>query len=179
MPDWISGHARAEVGKRRLGGPSHGVFAEYLCIDEAEAVRAPTHLDAAEAATLPVTAVTAWHQLHSVGRLSPGETLLVQGTGGVSTAAIQMAHASGARVVALLRSRQHTDGLRALHRIELASFNDLSVERLKSVGLISEIVSWKLRLFVPMGATGAGVLARLLDRYPLQRVAERRAAKAA
>ncbi len=66
-----------------------------------------------------------------------------------------------------------------VHRIELAGFNDLSVERLKSVGLISEIVSWKLRLFVPVGATGADVLARLIERYPLQRVAERRAAKAA
>ncbi|MEO6215194.1 MAG: strawberry notch-like NTP hydrolase domain-containing protein [Sphingomonas sp.] len=58
-------------------------------------------------------------------------------------------------------------------RIELTGFNDLGVERLKAIGLISEIVSWKLRLFVPTGADGAEILARLLERFPLQRVAER------
>ena len=65
-----------------------------------------------------------------------------------------------------------------VHRIELIGFNDLAVERLKALGLISEIVSWKLRLFVPTGAAGPDVLARLLERYPLQQVAER-AARAA
>lgn len=64
-------------------------------------------------------------------------------------------------------------------RIELTGFNDLAIERLKAIGLISEIVSWKLRLFVPTGAAGPDVLARLMERYPLQRVAERHAAKAA
>ncbi|MDB5577728.1 MAG: putative methylase/helicase [Bradyrhizobium sp.] len=64
-------------------------------------------------------------------------------------------------------------------RIELTGFNDLAIERLKAMGLISEIVSWKLRLFVPTGADGADVLARLLERYPLQRVVERSPAKAA
>ncbi|MEO5867629.1 MAG: NAD(P)-dependent alcohol dehydrogenase [Sphingomonas sp.] len=114
LPAWISGPARAEIGQRRLGGPSDGVLAEYMCIDEAEAVRAPAHLDAAEAATLPVTAVTAWHQLYAVGCLSPGETLLVQGAGGVSTAALQLAQAGGTRVIALLRNEKHADRLRAL-----------------------------------------------------------------
>jgi hypothetical protein len=66
-----------------------------------------------------------------------------------------------------------------IHRIELTGFNDLGVDRLKSAGLISEIVSWKLRLFVPTGADGADVLARLMERYPLQRVAERSPAKVA
>ena len=64
-------------------------------------------------------------------------------------------------------------------RIELTGFNDLAVQPLKAMGLISEIVSWKLRLFVPTGAAGSDVLARLMERYPLQRVAERHAAKAA
>jgi predicted RNA methylase len=61
-------------------------------------------------------------------------------------------------------------------RIELTGFNDLGVERLKAMGLISEIVSWKLRLYVPTGAAGADVLRALLDRFPLERVAERKAA---
>jgi predicted RNA methylase len=66
-----------------------------------------------------------------------------------------------------------------VHRIELAGFNDLALDRLKAFGLISEIVSWKLRLFVPTGADGADVLARLMERYPLQKVVERDPAKAA
>ena len=61
-------------------------------------------------------------------------------------------------------------------RIELAGFDDLGVERLKSVGLTSEIVSWKLRLYVPTGAVGADVLDRLLDRFPVRRMAPRKAA---
>ena len=60
-------------------------------------------------------------------------------------------------------------------RIELSGFNDLGVERLKAFGLISEIVSWKLKLYVPAGAAGADVFARLVDRFPIQRVAIRKA----
>lgn len=65
-----------------------------------------------------------------------------------------------------------------LHRVELCGFNDLGVERLKALGLISEIVSWKLRLFVPVGADGPAILEKLLARFPLERV-EARAANAA
>ncbi|MGQ2932784.1 MAG: strawberry notch-like NTP hydrolase domain-containing protein [Sphingopyxis sp.] len=61
-------------------------------------------------------------------------------------------------------------------RIELSGFNDLGVERLKSMGLISEIVSWKLKLYVPAGAAGADVFERLVDRFPIARVLERKAA---
>ena len=49
-------------------------------------------------------------------------------------------------------------------------------DRLRAYGLFGEIISWKLRLFVPTDATGVEVLARLLERYPLERVGEREAA---
>ncbi len=61
-------------------------------------------------------------------------------------------------------------------RVELSGFDDLGVERLKACGLISEIVSWKLKLYVPAGAAGADVFARLVDRFPIERVAARKAA---
>jgi hypothetical protein len=65
-------------------------------------------------------------------------------------------------------------------RIELTGFNDLGVERLKALGLISEIISWKLRLFVPTSNDGPKILAKLLERFPIQRVVDRRSdAKAA
>jgi hypothetical protein len=62
------------------------------------------------------------------------------------------------------------------NRIELLGFNDTMRERLKAYGLFHEIISWKLRMFVPTDATGATVLARALDRYPIERIGEREAA---
>ena len=58
-------------------------------------------------------------------------------------------------------------------RIELSGFTDGMVDRLKAFGLVSEIISWKLRLFVPTGASGPEILGNLLDRYPLVRIGPR------
>ncbi len=62
------------------------------------------------------------------------------------------------------------------HRIELSGFNDTMRDRLKAYGLFHEIISWKLRMFVPTDASGVQVLARVLDRYPVERIGEREAA---
>ena len=56
------------------------------------------------------------------------------------------------------------------------SFTDTMRDRLRAYGLFSEIISWKLRMFVPTDATGAGVLAKVLDHYPALRIGEREAA---
>jgi len=53
------------------------------------------------------------------------------------------------------------------HRVELSGFSDGMVDRLKAQGLVSEIIAWKLRLFVPMGHAGADILAALMERHPL------------
>jgi len=62
------------------------------------------------------------------------------------------------------------------NRIELSGFNDTMRDRLKAYGLFHEIISWKLRMFVPTDTSGAEVLAKVLDRYPVERVGEREAA---
>ena len=62
------------------------------------------------------------------------------------------------------------------NRIELSGFTDTMRERLRAYGLFSEIISWKLRFFVPTDGSGCAVLARLLDTYALIRIAEREAA---
>lgn len=62
------------------------------------------------------------------------------------------------------------------HRIELADFNDTTRERLRAYGLFSEIISWKLRMFVPTDASGAAVLGKVLECYPVERICEREAA---
>jgi predicted RNA methylase len=62
------------------------------------------------------------------------------------------------------------------NRIELTGFADAMRERLRAWGLFHEIISWKLRMFVPTDATGAAILAKVMERYPLSRVCEREAA---
>ena len=61
-------------------------------------------------------------------------------------------------------------------RIELRGFTDGMVDRLKAMGLVSEIIGWKLRLFVPVGETGPGILAGLMERHPPVSLADRSAA---
>ena len=63
-----------------------------------------------------------------------------------------------------------------LFRVELFGFTDGMVDRLKAMGLMSEIIAWKLRLFVPMGTAGPSILAGLMERYPIVRIAGRAAA---
>jgi predicted RNA methylase len=62
------------------------------------------------------------------------------------------------------------------NRIELTGFTDAMRERLSAYGLFHEIISWKLRMFISTDATGAAILAKVMERYPLSRIAEREAA---
>jgi hypothetical protein len=62
------------------------------------------------------------------------------------------------------------------NRIELSGFTDTMRDRLKAYGLFHEIISWKLRMFVPTDATGIGVLGKVLERFPVERIGEREAA---
>jgi predicted RNA methylase len=58
-------------------------------------------------------------------------------------------------------------------RIELTGFTETMRDRLRAYGLFSEIISWKLRFFVPVDATGPAILAKVLERYPVVRIADR------
>ena len=112
--DWLSGPPQAEFVARRLGGPQDGVLAEYVCVPEHAAVRAPQHMSAVEAATLPIAALTAWQALFVQGRVTPGDVVVVQGTGGVSTFALQLARAAGAAVIVTTSSEEKMQRARAL-----------------------------------------------------------------
>lgn len=84
--------------KRTLGAPLSGVLQEYLAIPAEEAVPTPASLTDREAATLPIAALTAWSTLQE-GGVKPGDTVLVQGTGGVAIFALQFAKLAGAKVI--------------------------------------------------------------------------------
>ncbi len=115
ITDWIDGPvppAKRADGDRTadgtvyggtLGGPLPGVLSDYILLHEESALPAPASLSNAEAATLPIAALTAWFALFETATLKPGDTVLVQGTGGVSLFGLQFATAAGAR--AILTSR--------------------------------------------------------------------------
>lgn len=101
---WIGGRPSAEDLRATLGGPRDGVLAEYVLLEEDGVVRAPEHLSFEEAATLPIAGLTAWHALFVDAPVRAGDTVLVQGTGGVAVFAIQLARAAGARVIVISSS---------------------------------------------------------------------------
>src|SRR5262249_52045004 len=79
------------------GATADGVLAEYRLFDEQAVVAVPGHLTDVEAATLPDSAVTAWHAVRRRSRVQKGESVLIHGTGGVSVFAMQFLHAAGGR----------------------------------------------------------------------------------
>lgn len=97
---WIAGQATKAMRKTTLGGPIDGMLASHCLLSAEGVVPAPSHLSDAQAATLPCAGVTAWVALMDDGGLAPGQTVLVQGTGGVSIFALQLARRVGARVIA-------------------------------------------------------------------------------
>ncbi|HEY9783372.1 MAG TPA: NAD(P)-dependent alcohol dehydrogenase [Leptolyngbyaceae cyanobacterium] len=97
---WLAGELTAEKAESALGGAIEGMLAEYVVLHEDGVVRVPEHLTDEEAASLPCAAVTAWNALFTSGGLKAGDTVLIQGTGGVSIFALQFALLAGARVIA-------------------------------------------------------------------------------
>ena len=120
MPDWTAGPFKPENASSALGGAVDGVLAKYFSGHQRGFVKIPDALSFEEAATLPTAALTAWNALFEVGDLKPGETVLVQGSGGVSIFALQFALAAGARVFAITGSEAKVarlEGLGAEHVI--------------------------------------------------------------
>jgi NADPH:quinone reductase-like Zn-dependent oxidoreductase len=110
---WLDGPPRAPLVS--LGAPpADGVLAELVVFDECDAVAVPAHLSWAGAATLPCAAVTAWRSLVDIGRVAPGETVLLLGTGGVSLFGLQFARLAGARVLITSSSDEKLTRAKAL-----------------------------------------------------------------
>lgn len=100
FPTWLSGAFAAEHHANALGGSLDGMLAEQVVLAEGAWVKIPSHFSFEQAATLPCAGVTAWHALFEAATLRPGNTVLVQGTGGVSIFALQLARATGVDVIA-------------------------------------------------------------------------------
>lgn len=116
MQNWIDGEPDAAKTRGALGGDIDGMIAEQIVLSEDGVVKIPEHLSWEQAATLPCAGVTAWNALVHAGKIKAGDTVVIQGTGGVSIFALQFAKLLGARVLG-------------------SSSSDEKLERAKKLGL--------------------------------------------
>jgi NADPH:quinone reductase-like Zn-dependent oxidoreductase len=149
---WIGGEIEPADNATTLGGAIDGVLAERAVFDQSGLVHLPAGLSYAEGATLPCAAVTAWAAVQSARPVTAGDTVLVLGTGGVATFALQFARAAGARVI-------------------VTSSSDEKIERAKALGASDGVnyrthADWgdKVRASIWSSRPGAG--ARLSSRLP-------------
>lgn len=84
------GDMTTQAAQTGLGGVIDGVLRQYGVYNETGLVKAPKNLNALESSTLPCAALTSWNALFGLKPLKPGQTVLVQGTGGVSMFALQV-----------------------------------------------------------------------------------------
>lgn len=114
IPGWIDGPYRGDYLGTTLGTPGPGLAAESVVLPADAVVARPAGMTAAEAATLPIAALTAWSAVVTEGAIQRGQTVLTLGTGGVSIFALQIAKAKGARVVITSSSDEKLERARAL-----------------------------------------------------------------
>ncbi|HEX2552128.1 MAG TPA: NAD(P)-dependent alcohol dehydrogenase [Microvirga sp.] len=109
---WIAGEPTSEKLATALGGAGgDGTLQEAVVLPEQALLPIPDSMSFEAASTLPCAALTAWSALRDA---RPGDTVLVQGTGGVSIFALQFARLAGARVIATTSSEDKAERLRAL-----------------------------------------------------------------
>lgn len=120
---WLAGEPTRDKARSTLGGPLGGTLTELMVVDQEGLVKVPDHLTDEEAASLPCAAVTAWNALLA-GGAKAGDTVLVQGTGGVSLFALQLAKALGARVIATSSSDQKLDRVREMGAAETINYRE-------------------------------------------------------
>lgn len=122
MPGWIEGPLSASKTATALGGAVDGVLRDYIAIRADAPLALPDHLTFEEAATLPCAAVTAWNGLFVSGNLQPGQTLLLQGTGGVSLFGLQFATLIGATTILISSSDEKLERARAMGAHHLINY---------------------------------------------------------
>ena len=113
FPHWLAGDPTPAT-LAALGGPYDGCASDYLKVSADGVSFSPKNLTDEEAACLPCAGLTAWRGLMVEGKLKAGDTVLVQGTGGVSIFALQFAKAAGARVIVTSSSDEKLERARAL-----------------------------------------------------------------
>lgn len=135
---WLAGGPVPEtLGPTALGGPIAGCAQEYMCLSAEGMSKAPVNLNDEEVACLPCAALTAWRALVVEGNMKAGDTVLVQGTGGVSIFALQFAKAAGARVIVTSSSDEKLERAKKLGADDFINYKatpDWAMEARKLTG---------------------------------------------
>ena len=111
---WIEGPVADYSRSKALGGSAQGVLQEFLALSAEGVSKIPDHLNWTEAASLPCAGLTAWRAIAVEAPVGPGQSILVQGTGGVSIFALQFAKARGASVIATSSSDEKLEHAKKL-----------------------------------------------------------------
>lgn len=114
FPHWVEGRPDRSKVRNSLGGDVDGMLAEEVKLHEATLAKLPDQLGYVEASTLPCAGVTAWNAIFESSDVRPGDTILLLGTGGVSILGLQLAKATGLRVIITSSSDEKLARARAL-----------------------------------------------------------------
>jgi NADPH:quinone reductase-like Zn-dependent oxidoreductase len=152
--DWISGPRTAPGMGLSLGGSVDGVARDYGCYPQDYLVKVPDMLGDLEAATLPCAALTVWNALFVARATRPGDVVLLQGTGGVSIAGLQLAKAAGATVIITSSSHAKLERARAMGADYLINYR--------------EVPAWGLRARQITGDRGVDVVLEVGGQETLQ-----------
>jgi NADPH:quinone reductase-like Zn-dependent oxidoreductase len=112
--NWISGQPTQEKLSSALGFPIPGAGRELAVFSQEGVSKVPDFLSDQQVSTLPCAALTAWRTLFEDSRLQPGDTVVLQGTGGVSIFGLQFAHAAGYRTIITSSSDEKLERAKAM-----------------------------------------------------------------
>lgn len=124
FPDWADGQPAPGKIARMRGEQVDGFASEYVTLPENAFVKVPSGLTDLEAATLPCAGLTAWRALMVESKVKPGDTVLVEGTGGVSIFALQFAKMAGASVIAITSSTEKIAKLKELGASHVVNYRE-------------------------------------------------------
>lgn len=122
--DWLDGQPTRDQLRSTLGGPRDGALQQYLVLAAHGVVRQPAGWSHVQSATLPCAGLTAFSALVTHGQLQPGQHVVVQGSGGVSVFALQLAKALGANVLATTGSPHKAEVLTQLGADAVVNYNE-------------------------------------------------------
>ena len=122
---WVSGPFSERSWAGTLGGPLDGTLREYMVCRAESVARAPKQMSAAEAATLPCAALTAWNALVTQGHMQAGDVVVIQGTGGVSLFGLIIAKMHGGEVILTSSSDDKLERGRAMGADHLINYREI------------------------------------------------------
>lgn len=122
FPNWLAGEPSVEKFTVSMGGPYDGWLCEQRTFPANALSHIPAHLSYEEAAALPCAALTAWSAIVTLGKVQPGDRVLIQGTGGVALFALQFAKLAGAEVIMTSSSDEKLARVKAMGADHLINY---------------------------------------------------------